>query len=309
MTSSSYDFSVVVPIFNNRNSLVELTSRIAAVFFAREDSFEIICVSDGSYDGSWEVLQEIKKTANYPLKLVKLSQNYGQHKALACGMGFSSGQSVILIDADLQIPPEEIPKLIEEKERSKAEVVYGLYHQKQHNPIRNKGSALLGKILRKFGTFQAKGSAFKLIDRRVVLKVCQTNFEYIFIDELLGWHTSRFAYTPIVHLPRTDGESSYSMRKLILMALKIIFNYTTLPLTIMTYSGLLVGVVCFFLALYFIFMKFVYGATVGFTAIIVTILFSTGVLLFCLGIIGEYMRKLYFVQLSKPSFTVSEVID
>jgi glycosyltransferase involved in cell wall biosynthesis len=302
------DYSIVVPVYNSVGSLEELLERIHLVFEENGHSFEIICVNDASNDGSWELLQSIKESANYNLTLIQFSINYGQHKALLCGLGFAKGTASVLIDSDLQIPPEEINKLIQRKEETDADVIYGEYHQKQHSNTRNRFSELLGWILKKYGSYQARGSSFKLIDKKIVDKIINTNFEYIFIDELLSWHTSDFEYTNITHLQRETGKSSYTKIKLVKMALNIILNYTTLPLRMMAYGGLYMGAICFFIGVYFIINKLVYGTLLGFTAIIVSILFSTGLILFCLGIIGEYIKKIYFVQSAKPPFTIKKVI-
>lgn len=304
-----YDYSIIIPVYNSSGSLVELLERIYQVFQENGYSFEVICVNDASQDDSWNVLQEIKKSAEYSLKLIQFSINYGQHKALLCGMGFAQGTSSILIDSDLQIPPEEINKLIQRKKETNADVVYGEYTEKKHHKIRNKSSQILGWILNKFGSYQARGSSFKIIDQSIVNKINQIKFEYIFIDEILSWHTSNFEYVDIEHLERKEGKSSYTSFKLIKMAFQIIFNYTTLPLRIMTYGGLLIGIICFFIGVYFIIHKLMYDSILGFTAIIVSILFSAGLLLFCLGIIGEYIKKIYFVQLAKPPFTIKTIIE
>ncbi len=305
----SYDYSVVIPVYNNEATLPELLERTHAVFQRNGHSFEVICVNDGSTDGSWDVLTSFKNNSDFPLKLILFASNHGQHKALLCGMSFAKGQSCILMDADLQTPPEEIDKLIIRKKETKAAVVYGTPEQKHHHPARNVSSNALGWVLRNFGSYQAQGSSFKIIDQEIVSKIINTGFEYIFIDEILSWYTSNFEYVAVSHLEREKGKSGYKTAHLFKMAWQIIFNYTTLPLRIMTYLGLAIGVVCFFIGIYFIFLKIMYGSVLGFTAIIVSILFSTGVLMFSLGIIGEYLKNIYFTQLSKPPFTIKRIIE
>lgn len=304
-----YHYSIIIPVFNNQSSLVELLERIHLVFQKNKYDFEIICINDASTDESWKVLKTIKSGAAYPLKLIQFSNNYGQHKALLCGMGFARGQSAILIDADLQVPPEEINKLIQKKKETQADVVYGVFEHKHHHPIRNKFSQVFGWILKKYGAYQARGSSFKIIDQSIVAKIINTGFEYIFIDELLSWYTADFEYVSVMHAERKNEKSSYTTVALVKMALKIILNYTTLPLKIMTYTGLGIGAVSFFIGLYFIIHKLLYGSVLGFTALIVSILFSTGMLLFSLGIIGEYINKIYFAQLAKPPFVIKKIIE
>ena len=301
-------FSVVIPVFNSSNTLCELNSRLHQVLRSTGKSFEIIYVNDCSIDESWDHLTKIKTEFSDTTKLINLSENVGQHKSIFCGLSFAKGNFVIVMDDDMQVPPEEISKLIHCQEDQKADVVYGMFDHRKHSKIRNLGSRFTGYILRKFASTK-KASSFKLISRPVVDRVVDTRFEYIFIDEIIGWFTANIAHVDVIHQDRQDGESSYSIWSLIAMTIKIILNYTVLPLRIMTYGGLISALLCLFIGSYYIYDKVFNAVQLGFTSIIVAIMFGTGVILFCLGIIGEYIRRLYFTQQYKPPFSIKEVIE
>ncbi len=302
------NFSVVVPVYNSEKSLKELYLRIDKFFTGKQKSFEVIFVDDGSADKSWEVLSVLKKQFPQTIIAVKLTQNYGQHNALFCGLTFVNGAWVITIDDDLQTPPEEIEKLLRTQENSGADLVYGYYEKKEHSLIRNAGSWFVGKIFKNFANTSGKGSSFKLINSSVSEKVISRNYRMFFLDEILAWHTDNIEHVVVEHLPRKEGQSGYTLFKLFKITIKLIVGYTAFPLKIISWFGLLSALICLGFVGYFIYMKYNYGAELGFTTLIVSIFFSTGLILFSLGIIGEYIRRLYIGETGKPSYTVKTVL-
>ena len=302
------DFSIVVPVYNSEKTLAELYLRIEKYFTKKQKSFEVIFVDDGSADKSWEVLSSLKKKNPQTVTAVKLTQNYGQHNALFCGLTFVKGEWVITIDDDLQTPPEEIEKLLLTQENTGAELVYGYYEKKEHSLIRNAGSWFVGKIFKNFANMSGKGSSFKLISSSVTEKVISRNYRMFFLDEILAWHTDSIEHVVVEHLPRKEGQSGYTLFKLFKITLKLVVGYTAFPLKIISWFGLLSALICLGFVSYFIYMKYNYGAELGFTTLIVSIFFSTGLILFSLGIIGEYIRRLYIGETGKPSYTVKTVL-
>lgn len=302
------DFSVVVPVYNSAKMLEELYVRIDKFFTEKQKSFEVIFVDDGSADNSWQVLSTLKKHSPQTITAIKLTQNYGQHNALFCGLTFVKGEWVITIDDDLQTPPEEIGKLLLTQENTGAELVYGYYEKKEHSLIRNAGSWFVSKIFKNFANMSGKGSSFKLISSLVTEKVISRNYRMFFLDEILAWHTDNIEHVVVNHLPRKEGQSGYTLFKLFKITLKLVVGYTAFPLKIISWFGLLSALICLGFVGYFIYMKYTYGAELGFTSLIVSIFFSTGLILFSLGIIGEYIRRLYIGETGKPSFTVKTVL-
>ena len=300
------DYSIVVPVYNSENTLDELFRRIKQTFHSMGKSFEVIFVDDFSEDKSWKKLKELKRENPQEIKAIKLSKNFGQHSAILCGLNFVEN-SVITLDDDLQIPPEEIPKLIETLNESDADVVYGIFEQKKHSFFRNIGHHLIERIFKEFANTSGKGSSFKLIDFSIVEKIRIQNQQFIYIDEILSWFTNNIDYVTVKHLPR-EGTSSYSTAKLFLMTFNLLINYTVFPLRMMTYFGLFVSIISACFGLYFLFMKLLFGAEIGFTALIVAIFFSTSLVMFCMGIIGEYISRLYINQSNRPTFLIKTVI-
>jgi glycosyltransferase involved in cell wall biosynthesis len=302
------DFSVVVPVYNSEKTLEELYLRTEKFFAAKQKSFQLIFVDDGSADNSWWVIAALKKKYPETITGVKLSKNYGQHNALFCGLTFVKGAQVITLDDDLQTPPEEIEKLLKTYDETGADLVYGYYVKKEHSWIRNFGSWFIEKVFKNFANTSGKGSSFKLINAAITEKIISRNYRMFFLDEIIAWHTDNIAHVVVEHLPRKEGQSGYTLFDLFKMTVKLVVGYTAFPLKILSWFGLLSALICLGFVGYFIYMKYTYGAEMGFTALIVSIFFSTGVILFSLGIIGEYMRRLYIGETGKPSFTVKTVL-
>jgi polyisoprenyl-phosphate glycosyltransferase len=307
MTSSLPDISIVIPVYNSRSTLATLFTELATALAGQ--LWEVIFVDDGSRDASWAELQRLKSDHPEHVTAIRLSRNFGQHNAIACGFGFVRGKQVITMDDDLQHPPAELPKLLAKAAESKADVVYGTYITKQHSGWRNAGSWTMRRSSRYLSNNSGIETSFRLISTTIARKVAEhPQAGILFIDEVLHWYTSRIVTTPVEHHPRREGKSTYSRTKLFGLYLDLIIHYTAFPLKLMTWIGLAASVVTFLLGLRFLWMKFMYGSLPGFTAIIVVVLFSTSLLMFCMGIIGQYLFKLYQLQNRRPPFSVAEVL-
>jgi len=301
------EFSVIVPVYNSKDTLVELYSLITAFFNEKGASFEVIFIDDCSNDNSWDMIVELQQSHQY-ITGIKLSKNSGQHQATSCGITHAQGNFIITIDDDMQIHPSEIEKLIAIQNKTKADVVYGIYPQKKHSFIRNWGSLLFEKIFKKYAQTISKGSSFKLIKADIAYKVASHNINHLYIDEIINWYTQNIVTVEVGHHPRQYGKSGYTLIGLIFMSLNYIINYTILPLRIMTYVGFFSSLISAIIGIYFIFCKIFYYTSLGFTALIVTIFFSTSVLLFCFGIIGEYIRRLFDVRYNRPTYNIEKVV-
>lgn len=302
-------YSVVVPVFNSEKTLEELCARIADTFQNINQTFEIILVNDSSSDQSWEVIGRLKNKFSAQLTGINLRGNFGQHKALLCGFQFARGQFVITIDDDLQFFPEDIEWLIQKIDATAADLVYGTYmDERKHSPVRKWGSNFMGYIFHKFGNTVGQGSSFKIIRHSVIEKIKDYNHSFTFVDEILSWHTKKIEWQQVRHAARREGNSGYSLTHLVFLSLNLIISYTTIPLRFMTWFGLLSFWVCLFLVIYFIYQKVTLGSPLGFTALIVSIFMSTGLILFSLGIIGEYLNRLFALQHKKPPYLIREIL-
>lgn len=302
------DFSIVVPVYCSKASLRQLCTEIQEQFSSTNYTYEIILVNDASPDDTWEVVKEIKQKWPEQITAINLVRNSGQHHALLCGFQYIKGNFVVTIDDDLQFSPKDIAQLIQQQQMTGADLVYGIQTIREHSFIRNLGSRVVGILFNSFASTPGRGSSFRLIKESVIHQIKHFNHRYIFLDELLAWFAGNTQFIEVQHSKRTEGKSGYTIGKLILWTLRIIFAYTTLPLRMMTYFGLLSFVVCLALVIFFIYQKFNSNVELGFTALITSIFMSTGLILFCLGIIGEYLSRLFQLQYKRPVFFVKEVL-
>ena len=300
-------YSVVVPVYNSSPTLDELYSRVKKTFEELGPSYEIIFVNDGSTDDSWDKLKEIKDSDPDRVTAVRLSKNFGQHNATFCGFNFARGKFILTLDDDLQTPPEEMVKLVSSQEEGGFDLVYGIYQKKKHSRTRNLGSKLLKRSASWYGR-PGEGSSFRLIDREVIEKLLVHHQNFVFIDELLLWYTDNINFLPVKHEKRKGTRTGYTFLKLWGMFSNLLIYYTTIPLKIMIYGGLLSSLVFFIMAVIFIINKLVFDVPLGWSSLIVAICFTTSLILFCLGIIGEYLSRIYMVQNKKPPYSIARVL-
>jgi len=272
-------------------------------------SFEVILINDCSADDSWETIKRIKQTMGSRLLAVHLRKNFGQHKALLCGFQFARGTYVVTIDDDLQFFPEDIALMAQRISETSSDLVYGTYQDgKQHSAVRKWGSNFVGYVFERFGNTTGQGSSFKIIHHSVIEKIKHYNHSFTFIDEIISWHTTKIEWQQVRHAPRREGKSGYSVFKLVFLTLNLIFSYTTIPLRFMTWFGLASFWICLLVVIFFIYQRVTLGSPLGFTALIVSIFMSTGLILFSLGIIGEYLNRLFALQHRKPPYLIREVL-
>ena len=301
------DYSVIIPVYNSEASLEELAGRLVEVMDATGKSYELIFIDDGSRDESWQVLKKLKAQHHDKLIAIRLAKNFGQHSATFCGFNFAKGDFVITIDDDLQIPPEEIPKLMQAMEEEEAELVYGIYRKKNHSFVRNTGSRYFKKLSHLLGR-PKEGSSFRLISSNIIQKIIIHHQNFVFIDEILHWYTDYVELVAVEHQPRKYQKSGYSTRRIWSLLANIMFYYTTVPLKVMVYGGLISSVFFFILSLIFALKKILFNVPLGYTSLIVAILFSTSLILLSLGVLGEYLSRIYMVQNKKPLYSVKKVL-
>jgi undecaprenyl-phosphate 4-deoxy-4-formamido-L-arabinose transferase len=301
------DVSIVVPVFNSEGSLAQLVERLEAVFSVISTEYELILVNDGSLDLSWQVVQELASRHGW-VTGIDLMKNYGQHNALLCGIRMARYPVIVTIDDDLQHPPEEIPKLLAKLDEG-FDVVYGKPENERHGLWRD-----LASLVTKFTLKNAMGartaqsvSAFRAF--RTSLRPSFENYRgaFVSIDCLLTWGTSHFTAVVVRHEPRTIGASNYTFRKLLTHSLNMMTGFSTLPLQIATYVGFaftLLGV----LVLAYVVGRFLWsgGSVPGFAFLASTIAIFSGAQLFALGIIGEYLARMYVRTSEQPAYVVRE---
>lgn len=301
-------YSIIVPVFNSATMLDELYGRISAVMNQTGTEWELILIDDGSADESWKIIEQLKSVHSDHIIAVQLSRNFGQHNAVFCGLSYAKGEFIITIDDDLQIQPEDIPALIEKFKDDDFDLVYGWFPNKKHSRTRNAGSRMLKKSGKFFNDSPGEGSSFRLFSKDLASQILLHAQHFVFIDELLLWYTERIGFVPLKHCPRKSGKSGYTKMHLFSIITNIILFYSALPLKIMTWGGFLSSFFSFLVGIYYIVRKVFFKVPAGYTSIIVAILFSTSIIIFSLGIIGEYLNRIYMVQNKKPPFKVRKVL-
>ncbi len=272
-------FSVGIPIYNEEENLVELYQRLTAVLERLNieekrstDNHEIILVDDGSIDHSWQIIKRLHRK-DHRVKAIRFSRNFGHHIALTAGLDNVKGSVIILMDGDLQDPPEEIPKLYE-KFKEGYDVVYGI-RQQRHDPILKKiSSYIFWRILKKFsGVDIPQGQTMlRILSLRLVEVLKNMREQARFIHGMIAWAGFNSALIEVQHNPRLRGKSKYNIPKMFKLAFHAITSFSTVPLKIATYLGLVSSLVSLFIGTYFIFKKLFYGIPVlGYASIIVSV--------------------------------------
>ena len=299
------NISVVVPVFNGESSLRELVSRLQSVLHAVSEKYEVILVNDGSEDGSWEMITQL--TAEYDWTCgIDLMRNYGQHNALLCGIRAAKHEIVVTLDDDLQHPPEEIPKLVQ-KLAEGYDVVYGIPEKRQHDLWRNLAALVTQWTLQSaLGSKAPHGfSAFRALRTQTRDAFRHYHSPFVSIDVLLAWASTRFASIKVRHDTRQFGASTYTFRKLVSYALVIMTGFSTRPLRFASLAGFGFMIFGFFVLLYVLGRYFILGGSLpGFPFLASTIAIFSGVQLFALGVIGEYLAQMHFRTMDRPIYTI-----
>jgi glycosyltransferase involved in cell wall biosynthesis len=303
-----HSVSVVIPVYRSEQILEDLSRQVAETMEESASEFEIIFVEDAGGDGSWQLIQNLARTSSH-VRGIRLNRNYGQHSALLCGIRAARHDIIVTMDDDLQHPPSHIPLLIAALDEEEHDVVYGTPETEQHGWLRNLASQLTKIALANaMGAETARNvSAFRAFRARLRNGFHAYHSPFVSIDVLLAWTTSRFRVIKVPHLPRAAGASGYTVGKLIRHAINLTTGFTALPLQIASITGF--GFVIFGgLIMIWILVNFlVHGRAVpGFAFLAsITTIFS-GAQLFALGIFGEYLARIHFRIMDRPTYFVRD---
>jgi glycosyltransferase involved in cell wall biosynthesis len=278
------------------------------VLSAAASDHEIIFVNDGSPDNSWEVILQIW-AENPHVRGIRLMRNYGQHNATLCGVRTARFDIIVTMDDDLQHPPEEIPLLLEQLAQG-WDVVYGIPHKRPHSWWRNLFSVLIKRSLAwvmDIGTVRDIGAfrAFRASLRQAFAAYQNPN---VILDVLLSWGTSRFSNVSVREDPRAEGQSNYNFSRLFRVAMTVLTAYSTKPLRFASFLGF--GFTLFGLGifLYVLYVYFFLGSIEGFPFLASIIALFSGMQLFALGIIGEYLARVFDRSMDRPTYVIHEEI-
>ena len=299
------EISIVIPVYNSHECVAELSRQIADALQGID--YEQIMVNDCSRDSSWEEIQKAA-AANKNLLGINLRKNGGQDSAILTGLNYASGKWVVIMDDDLQHSPYDIPKLYEEAKKG-FDVVYADFDTKKQRLWKNLGSWFNGKIS-EIALGKPKEiylSPFKIIARPIVQEMIKFNNLFPYIDGLIFQVTKNITQIAIEHHKRELGKSNYNLIKSIKVFLRMLFGFSTMPLAIASFMGFTSAFVGLIFAIVYLVEYFTGKADVtGWTTLVVLILILGGLILVSLGIIGEYLGRMYLTINNYPKFIVKD---
>ncbi|MEA4811395.1 MAG: glycosyltransferase family 2 protein [Anaerolineaceae bacterium] len=298
--------SIIVPVYNSENTLKQLVSEVRTVMEPRQFNYEIILVNDGSRDHSWQTVQGLVNENKGLIRGINLMRNYGQHNALLCGIREAKNEICITMDDDLQHPASAIPLLVERLSEG-YDVVYGAPTEEKHGFFRNIASIMTKIALKNAMNAESARnvSAFRAFYTHLRQAFSSFNSSNVALDVLLSWSTTKFGVIKVAHRPRTHGTSNYTFKTLIQHASNMMTGYSTLPLRISSGIGFLFTLFGIAVFLYAFIRYLIYGGLVpGFTFLASLIAIFSGAQLFALGIIGEYLARMHYRLMDKPSYTI-----
>lgn len=301
------DVSVVVPVFNEEANLPELYRRVIAVLESMSGNFEIILVDDGSTDHSFEIMSQLARQ-DERVTAAQFSRNFGQHPAIAAGLSLTRGKVVVVMDADLQNPPEEIPKLIAPIQAG-YDLVYGERKLRKDNRLRKFGSAFAQFMLKKLAGPGSNVSAFLAVRREFVEAFNSCPERNKFFTGLFTWLGAKSTAVEVEHSPRKSGQTHYSLRKLVQLLISMTVSFSEYPLRLASRLGFLVSIVGLVLAARVMVQKMFLQITVpGYASLFAAIVFFGGVQLLFLGVIGEYLARVHIESRRRPDYLIRSIV-
>ncbi len=302
--------SIISPVYRGEAMLDSLVSRIHHSVASQGLEYEIVLVNDASPDASWSRIEELC-AQDSRIKGVNLSRNFGQHYAITAGLAFSTGEIVVVMDCDLQDRPEEIPRLLEQLDRG-YDAVLAQRIARQDSFFKKFFSKAFYMTFSYLTDTKQDGSVanFGAYRRNVVDAILSMGDYTRYFPTMVQWVGFRRAYLPVEHASREQGKSSYSFTRLISLALDTILAFSNKPIRLITRLGFAIVALAIMLTLYFAAKYFIIGIPVsGFTALILSLWFSTGVIVTLLGSVGIYVGQIFDQTKSRPRFIVQQKLN
>jgi polyisoprenyl-phosphate glycosyltransferase len=304
------DLSIVAPCYNEEAVLGEFHRRVAAVADSMGVSYELVLVDDGSRDRTWEVMRELS-TRDPHLVCVRLSRNHGHQLALTAGLSVCRGRRVLILDADLQDPPELLPQMMAQMDQG-AEVVYGQRrHRAGESAAKIATASLFYRLINRLTDVKIPNDTgdFRLISRRVLDLFLAMPERQRFIRGMISW--LGFRQVPVLYDrdARYAGETKYPLRKMVRLAVDAVTSFSTRPLVLASVLGILFSTVAFGMLVYALVAWAFFDTVAGWTSQMVVVTLLGGIQLLVLGIQGEYIGRLYEQAKGRPLFLIDEVVS
>jgi len=300
--------SIVVPVYRGASTVGALVEALSAL--RPEGGIEIVLVNDGSPDNSGDVCRELAARATVPLTYIEHARNFGEHNAVMSGLRHARGRYVITMDDDLQNPPEEVIRLYDHARLGGWDVVYTRYAKKEHEGWRNLGSRFANGVADML-LDKPKGlylSSFRCMSAFAVEQVARYSGPYPYVDGLLMQVTQRLDSIEVKHLPRAEGRSNYTLKRLVLLWLNLATNFSVLPLRLAILAGAALGVLGVLAAGVVVFEGLSGETPSGWASMMTVVLLVSGVQFLILGVLGEYVGRAFLSANGKPQGVVRQVI-
>ncbi len=307
--ASKISLSVIIPVYNSGDILPTFAERLGASLKEICREYEVLLVNDGSGDNSWGVIQDLAR--KYPfIRGINLMRNFGQHNALLCGIRAARFEYLVTMDDDLQHPPEEIYRLVDEIGKG-FDVVYGIPQKLVHSPWRNFSSKFTKYFLAKvLGISRIKYlSAFRIIRRDIREAFVNFDSPSVIIDALLTWGTNNFGIVEVNEQHRSIGHSNYTLAKLIKVTMVVLTGFSTFPLRFASILGFAFTLFGIAVLVYVLARTVSEGSIPGFPFLASIVSIFSGVQLFTLGIFGEYLARIFTRSMNQPTYMIQATTD
>ena len=305
------ELSVVIPVFNEQDALAILFERLYSVMDGLGRSFEVLFVNDGSSDNSADILAQQFEKRTDVTRVISLSSNAGQHAALIAGFEHTRGEFIITLDADLQNPPEEIPAIVAEMDKG-FDYVGSIRASRHDKAWRHVASRLMNALREKITNIRMtdQGCMLRGYSREIALEIADSNESRTFIPALAYLYAARPTEITVAHEERVAGQSKYSLFKLIQLNFDLFTSFSSVPLQLISFTGIFVSIISFLFVCYLAYRRLFYGPEVEgvFTLFGITI-FLMGLLLFSVGVLGEYIGRINGLVRKRKRFRVASVLE
>jgi len=304
-------YSIILPVYNEQENIVSLNQRVSKVMLGLKSEYEIIFINDGSIDQTLNILKELNKK-DKKIKIINFSRNFGHQTAVTAGLNFVSGEQVAILDADLQDPPEILPKFFKKLDDG-FDVVYAIRKKRKENILKKASYSLFYKFLHMIASVNIPldSGDFCVLSRRMVKTINSFPERNRFVRGLRSWAGFKQVGIEYEREKRFKGESKYGLRKLLKLAFDGIFSFSFVPLQVMFILGsisLFFSIIGVLWAIYMKFFTTAYAQVPGFATTTILIMFVGGLQLFSIGIMGEYLRRVYDEVKQRPQYIIESKI-
>ena len=299
--------SIVSPVYRAEKILPILVSEINLVMERIGEDYEIILVDDRSPDNSWEVMK-VLSSQNPKIKSIRLSRNFGQHSAIFAGLTKTKGNWVVVMDCDMQDQPKEIAKLYK-KALEGYDIVLGQRENRKDKFLKKLSSKLFYKVFNYLsgGQFNNEIGNFGIYKKKVIDSILNISDHIKFFPLFINWVGFKSVSIPIEHGEREEGKSSYNISRLLKLAFNVIVSFSDKPLRLFINFGLGISILSFVLGIYYLYLSITHKITQpGFSSLILSIWFLSGIIISCIGIVGVYLGKTFDQAKNRPTFIIDE---